>query len=104
MTLRLSNLFWAYHKHSEKSEAFFEGNAPVTYLVHVARVNLIAVERGYLTSLGIILLDILPAGSREMEIEGGEAGLEKDVSRFETLSSEFVPSETLRLRGTSSSS
>lgn len=67
-------------------------------------LNLKAERRRYSTDHGNTLLGFLPARSEELNIQGENAGVEKDVSQYGCTSSEIVPLETTTLPSHSSGS
>lgn len=68
--------------HSDKTATSPIFNALFAYLVHTVRLNLNAKQRRYLTDHEHTLLSLLPVWSEDMEIEGGDAELEKNVLRY----------------------
>lgn len=71
--------------------------------IHVMRLVSSAKQRKYLTDHGHTSLDFCQVESREMEVEGEDAKLRKDMSQYVLTSSEVVPPRTKRLQTFSSS-
>lgn len=89
---------------SEKMTTSLDCNALVAHSVDVLRLNFNAKQRKYLIDHGHNLLGFLSVGGKEMEIEGGHAELDKDISRYGFTSWEVVLLVTVISQTSSSSS
>lgn len=75
---------------SDKTTTLLKSNALIAHTVHMVWLNSNAKQTRYLNDHGDTFLGILPVDKGEVEREGGDAGLEKDVFRYGFTSSKFV--------------
>lgn len=80
---------------SDRTAFYLKFNAPAANATRIVRVNLNAKPRRSTNCHRNTLLGFLPAGSGEMYMEGRNAVLQKDLSRYGRTSSEAVPLQIL---------
>lgn len=89
---------------SDKTASSLSFDALFVCLVPVLWLSLNAKERQYSADHGDRLLGFLPVESGEVEIVGGDAGLDMDVSKYGSRSPEVVPLHIAVSHTTASSS